>query len=135
MSSATSARPLVQRSWRYTLVGALCALSNYVIMLLNDAAGGHYLLGTVIAFVIVTPIAYVLHSRFTFVEPFSAKALIRYVGGVASAYPIAAGLMIVLCSGLRLSVAIAWPIVTVLIFGWNFTAAHWSILPRLKLGR
>ena len=135
MSSVTSTHHLVHRGWRYTLVGAFCALSNYVIMLLNDAAGGHYLLGTVIAFIVVTPMAYVLHSWFTFAEPFSGKAFIRYVGGVATAYPIAAGLMIILCSGLRFSVAIAWPIVTVLIFAWNFLAAHWSILPRLKLVR
>ncbi len=133
MSSAPSRRPLVERGWRYILVGAVCAMLNYAIMLLNDYAGGHYLLGTVIAFAVVTPLAYALHSRFTFDEPFSTGAFIRFVGGVALAYPIAVGLLIILCSGLRLSVAIAWPIVTIAIFSYNFAAAHWSILPRLKL--
>lgn len=133
MSSVGRERPFVERGWRYTLVGLACAVSNYVIMLANDAAGGHYLLGTVIAFVIVTPMAYALHSWFTFAEPFSGPAFVRFVGGVASAYPIAAGLLIILCSGLHLSVAIAWPILTVLIFGWNFAAAHWSILCGLGL--
>lgn len=127
------ARGLFERGWRYTLIGAVCALCNYAIMLTVDAAGGHYLLGTVISFLTVTPLAYVLHSRFTFREPFGFKALMRFVSGVASAYPVATGLMIVLCSGLRLSVAVAVPIATVVMFVWNFAAAHWSILPQSSL--
>ena len=102
-------------------------------MLAYDFFGGYYLIGTVIAFVIVTPMAYFLHSRFTFVEPLSLKGLMRFAGGVASAYPVATGLMIILCSGLRLSVAIATPITTVTMFGWNFATAHWTILRGLRL--
>jgi putative flippase GtrA len=128
---AQSKRTLAERSWRYTLVGGVCALLNYAIMLAVDAAGGHYLLGTTIAFVAVTPVGFLLHSRFTFAEPLRTAAFVRYTGGVASAYPVAVALLAFLCSGLRLSVAVAWPIATVAIFGWNFTAAHWSILPRL----
>ena len=130
---ARAKRTLIGRSWRYTLIGLVCALANYAIMLANDFFGGHYLLGTVISFVAVTPMAYVLHSLFTFAEPLSAKSFTRFVGGVASAYPVAAGLMIILCSVLRLSVAVATPIATVLIFGWNFAAAHRSLLPRMGL--
>ena len=128
---AQSKRTLAERSWRYTLIGAVCALLNYAIMLAADAAGIHYLLGTMIAFAVVTPIGYLMHSHFTFAEPQRVKAFVRFVGGVASAYPIAAGLMVFLCSGLHLSVAVAWPITTIAMFGWNFAAAHWSILPRL----
>jgi putative flippase GtrA len=128
---AQSKRTLAERTWRYTLIGLVCALLNYVIMLAVDAAGGHYLVGTTIAFVAVTPVGFLLHSRFTFAEPLRTAAFVRYVGGVASAYPVAVALLAFLCSGLRLSVAVAWPIATVAIFGWNFTAAHWSILPRL----
>lgn len=127
MGSVTRERPLTERSWRYTLVGGLCALANYIVMLTVDFLGGHYLLGTAIAFIIVTPIGYLLHSWFTFDEPFSVKSFMRFVAGVASAYPITAGLLIVLCSGLHLSVAIAMLIATVVVFAWNFAAAHWSI--------
>jgi len=128
VTSQRRERRLVERGWRYTLVGGFCALANYIIMLVNDAVGGHYLLGTVIAFIAVTPLAYVLHSWFTFAEPLSITAFLRFVAGVASAYPVATGLMIILCSGLGLSVALAWPIVTAAIFAWNFAAAHVSIL-------
>jgi len=124
------AKPLLGRSWRYTLVGGFCALANYVIMLAVDAAGGHYLLGTVVAFCIVTPTGYILHSWFTFAEPFGLRSFMRFVAGVASSYPIAVGSLVVLCSGLRLTVAIATPIATVVVLGWNFAAAHWSLLSR-----
>jgi putative flippase GtrA len=108
-------------------------VANYAIMLAVDFAGGHYLLGTVIAFSGVTPIAYLLHSRFTFAEPVRWKAFLRFVGSVAMAYPVATGMMIVLCSGLHLSVAVATPIATAAVFAWNFIAVHWAILPRLSL--
>jgi putative flippase GtrA len=130
---AQSKRTLAERTWRYTLIGLVCALLNYAIMLAVDAAGGHYLVGTVIAFVVVTPVGYLLHSWFTFAEPLSAKPFIRFVAGVASAYPVATGLMIIFCSGLHLSVAVATPVVTGVMFAWNFAAAHWSILSGLRL--
>lgn len=126
-------RPLVERGWRYTLVGAVCATAHNVIMIAADQVGVHYLLGTVISFLAVTPLGYLLHSRFTFAEPLRLKAFMRFVGGVAMAYPISVAMMVVLCSGLGLRVAIATPIVTVAMFIWNFTAAHWAILPRFYL--
>jgi len=52
---------------------------------------------------------------------------------VASAYPLAVLSMVVLCSGFKLGVAIATPIATAVVFLWNFTAAHWAILPRFDL--
>lgn len=128
-------RPLVERGWRYTLVGAVCATAHNVIMIVADQVGVHYLLGTVISFLAVTPLGYALHSRFTFAEPLRVKAFARFVGGVAMAYPISVAMMIVLCSGLGLSVAIATPIATVALFVWNFIAAHWAILPQLYLRR
>ncbi len=128
-------RPLLERGWRYTLVGAVCAIAHNAIMIAADYVGVHYLLGTVISFVTVTPLGYVLHSRFTFAEPLRWKALMRFVGGVATAYPVSVAMMIVLCSGFGLSVPVATPIGTVALFVWNFIAAHWAIVPRLYLRR
>lgn len=131
---AASERHLLERGWRYTLVGLVCALANYAVMLAVDFAGGHYLLGTVISFSIVTPLGYALHSWFTFSEPFRLKAFLRFAGAIASTYPVAIAMLALLCSGLGLSVAIAIPIATIALFAWNFVAAHWAILPRLNLG-
>jgi putative flippase GtrA len=102
-------------------------------MLTVDFLGGHYLLGILTGFLIVTPLGYILHSRFTFSEPFSARAFARFVATVIAAYPVATAMLVVLCSGLRLSVAIAYPIAVAAMFAWNFVAAHWAILPRFEL--
>lgn len=126
-------RPLVERGWRYTLVGLMCAIAHNAIMIAVDQVGGHYLLGILVSFLAVTPIGYALHSRFTFAEPLRLKAFTRFVGSVVAAYPISVAMMVVLCSGFGLSVAIATPIATVALFVWNFATAHWAILPRLYL--
>jgi putative flippase GtrA len=127
------ARSLAQRGWRYTLIGLLCALANYGIMLAVDAAGGHYLLAILAGFVVVVPFGFALHSRFTFAEPLRWKAFIKFAGAATAAYPITVTAMVVLCSGFGLSVAVATPIATVVLFLWNFAAAHWAILPRFNL--
>ena len=128
-------RPVMARGWRYTLVGLTCALSNYVVMLAVDYAGGHYLLGTLVSFTIVTPLGYALHSRFTFAESFRLKAFLRFTASVAFTYPVAVAVLALLCSGLGLSVALALPIATCVLFAWNLVAAHWAILSRFQLGR
>ena len=126
-------RPLVERGWRYTLVGLICAVTNYVIVLGVDALGGHYLLGVFLGFLVVTPMGYALHCLFTFDEPVSIRAFLRFTATVITSYPIAVGLLAILCSGLNLSVAWAYPIAVVGMFAWNFAAAHWAILPSFEL--
>jgi putative flippase GtrA len=125
-------RQLFDRGWRYSLVGLVCALVNYLAILAVDYLGGHYLLGILAGFLLATPIGYALHSWVTFSQPFSWRAFLRFTATVIAAYPIATGMMVILCSGLNLSVAIAYPIAVVGMFAWNFAAAHWAILPRLE---
>jgi putative flippase GtrA len=133
MTAVRRERPLLERGWRYTVVGLVCALANYVAMLAVDFLGGHYLLGILVGFLVVTPLGYVLHSWFTFSEPFSLRAFSRFAATVIAAYPVATAMLIILCSGLGLSVAIAYPIAVAGMFAWNFAAAHWAILPRFEL--
>jgi putative flippase GtrA len=125
--------PLLERGWRYILVGLVCALANYLVMLAVDFLGGHYLFGILIGFLLVTPLGYALHSWFTFSEPLSMRAFARFAVTVVAAYPIATAVLAILCTGLRLSVAIAYPIAVVGMFAWNFAASHWAILPRFEL--
>lgn len=114
------------------LVGAASAVTHNATMIAADQAGIHYLLGTMISFLAVTSLGYLLHSQFTFADPLRLKAFMRFVGSVITPCPVSVVLMIVLCSGLGLCVAIATP-VTVAMFVLNFIAAHWAMLPRLYL--
>lgn len=126
-------RALAERSWRYSLVAVLCLLLNYLVILGVDWLGAHYLIAMTAAFVAVTPIAFFLHSHFTFREPLRWGAFRRFTAVVASAAPMAFLAMIILCSGFGLHVAIATPIATIAVFLWNFVAVHWAIVPRFSL--
>jgi putative flippase GtrA len=127
------ARPILERGWRYTLVGLFCVIANNAILIAVDLAGGHYLLGTVVAFLVVTPTAYGLHTYFTFKSEPSIRAFVRFSATVATTYPIIILMLALLCSGLRLPVTIAAPIASAVMFLWNFVAAHWAILPRFYI--
>lgn len=121
-------RSLAERGWRYTVVGLLCALGNYGVLVTVDLLGGHYLLGMLLGFLLIAPPGYMLHSWFTFAEPLSLRAFVRFSGSLLASYPIATAIMVTLCSGLRLSVVTAVPVATAAMFLWNFAAAHWAIL-------
>ncbi|WP_081740622.1 GtrA family protein [Mesorhizobium sp. L2C066B000] len=128
-----SERPLLERGWRYIVVGAICAIAHNVIMITVDQLGRHYLLGIMISFLAVTPTGYALHSWFTFGKPLRFKAFARFAAGVAAAYPISVAMMVLLCSWLGLGVAIASPIATVALLIWNVVVAHLAILSRFNL--
>lgn len=124
---------MIESGWRYTLVGLACALFNYVVMVGVDRAGGNYLLGTAISFLIVTPLSYALHSWFTFETPFGVRPFMRFAASVALTYPIAIATLAVLCTGIGLDVAVAFPIATIIMFAWNYATTRWAVLPSIKL--
>ena len=123
---------IIIRGKRYLTVGALCAVSHNVIMIGADWAGLHYVLGTLISFVALTPMAYLLHSRFTFHKPFTVGGFLRFTAAIAAAYPISLGLMVLFCSILRWSVLIAAPLTTILLIIYNYVSAHWAIVRRWR---
>ena len=70
MDEAVTGSGLLARGRRYLTVGALCAIIHNVIMIGADFAGLHYVLATFISFLVLTPMGYLLHCRFTFREAF-----------------------------------------------------------------
>jgi putative flippase GtrA len=132
-SSAVRAHPVAGRTARYTIVGAICALAHNAVMILGDLAGGHYVPMTVLSFGIVTPLGYLLHSRFTFRERLSLRGFLRFASGVAAGFPLSLLSMAILCTGLGLPVVIAAPIATITLFLWNYASVHWAILDHWRL--
>jgi putative flippase GtrA len=120
------------RAKRYLTVGALCAVTHNVIMIGADFAGLHYVLATFISFVILTPMGYLLHSRFTFHTAASLAGFLRFTAGIATAYPLSLGLMVLFCSVLEWPVLVAAPLTTVLLVVYNYVSAHWAILRRWR---
>ena len=122
-----SLRPIVGRTVRYTLVGIISAVLNNIAIILGDWFGVHYVVMSIACFVVVTPLAYLMHVGFTFREHGSWRGLLRFAGGLATAFPIFLLSMTILCTVLRLPVVVATPLATILVYIWNYILAHWAI--------
>src|SRR6185503_14607244 len=93
---------------RYLGVGLACAILHNVVMIAGDLAGWHYVASSFVSLVVVTVFGYLLHSRWTF------PGAERYV----------------LVDLFGLPVPIAAPVVTVVLFAFNFTANRWALRVR-----
>jgi putative flippase GtrA len=120
----------LHRTARYTTIGAISAATHNAVMILGALAGGGYASLSVLSFAIVTPLGYLLQSRFTFRAPVSWGGFARFASGVAAGIPLYAITMIILCSGLHVPIIAAAPLTTLVLFLWNYVSAHWAILLR-----
>lgn len=114
----------------YTGVGVCCAILNNTIVLSADSAGISYLPATLLALTLITPLAYALHSIFTFRGPMSFKAFTRFASGTMLGSMLSVCLMVIFCSWLSIRVSIAMPLATLFLFVWNFLNARRAILSR-----
>jgi putative flippase GtrA len=123
-------RRLLGTGSRYLQVGLLCAGLNNAIVSGLAATGTHYAVGLVLAFVLVTALAYRLHAQYTFAAPFAWGGLARFYGANLAGFAISAALMALLCSGLGLSATLAMPLVTMAMVAWNLLSARWATARR-----
>jgi putative flippase GtrA len=112
---------------RYLLVGLTCALLHNTVMIGSDLLGIHYVVSSLISFVIVVICGFALHSCFTFERRPSAKSFFRYAGGMATNFPASIVLMFLFCDVAGLSVPVATPLATVLLVAWNYLTTRWAI--------
>jgi len=115
---------------RYLLVGITCAILHNVILIGGNFFGLHYVAGCLLSYVIVVLWGYGLHATFTFGRELSAVSLFRYALGMAANLPGSIALMFVFCDVAGVSVALAAPMTTAIIFVWNFATSHWAIAGR-----
>lgn len=129
----SAASGLVARGRRYLTVGMLCALTHNVIMIGGAFLGIHYFPATLLSFAVATPLAYFLHCRFTFRQARTLSGFLRFTAGIAAAFPLSLGLMVLFCSVLDWPVLVGAPLTTVLLIVYNYVSAHWAILRRWRL--
>jgi len=120
---------------RYLAVAISCALLHNAVMVGCDWMAIHYVPASGMSFVLVVLWGYTLHARFTFTQQISTISFLRYALGMATNYPISIALMFIFCDLAGLTVAIAAPLSTIILFAWNFMASHWAIVGRLALQR
>ena len=116
---------------RYALVGALCAGLYNLIMIAGDAAGVNFVASTVVAFVVNVLVGYTLHCRFTFSEPMTVRGLARYTAAMLLNLPLSIGGVWLLHGVVRAPMWLASPVVTALLFVWNYVATHWAVVTRV----
>jgi putative flippase GtrA len=113
---------------RFVLIGGLCAgLSNVFVISFERHHFGH-LAAAFLAFGPVLIVGYTLHAGFTFGVPASLPSFIRYALAMAANFPIWIAALYVLCDLFDVSIVIAAPATTVLIFLWNYTSTRWALL-------
>jgi len=118
----------------YTLVGGVCFTLNLVALwLLTSVLGLHYLLSTMIAFFMLTPLGFWLQKLVTFRTP-RARAPVewpRYFATMGTSFAANIALMYILVSLLGLWYLAASVVVSVVLLASNFLVNdRWSFALR-----
>lgn len=116
---------------RFLVVGFACALLHNAIMILGDRVGLHYAVSSVLSFCIVVTLGYRLHSGWTFSQAEQSRSsFVRYAFAASANLPLSIAGMFVLVDLGGMSVPLASPLVTVLLFAFNFAASRWALRVR-----
>jgi len=113
---------------RFFTVGLVCALTHNAIMIGGDWAGLHYVASSFVSFAVVVALGYWLHSAWTFPgAQRSRMSFARYAVTMALNLPLSIAGMFVFVDLAGLAVAIAAPVVTVLLAAFNFIGGRWAL--------
>ena len=113
---------------RFFAVSLACALLHNVIMIGGDWLGLHYAASSLLSFAIVVGFGYWLHRAWTF--PGAGRrgvTLARYALSMSLNLPAFVAGMFVCVDVAGLPVALAAPLVTVLLWAFNFAATRWAL--------
>jgi len=126
----SASRPLPWRFVAFVLVGGFCLAANTLVLwALTSGLGLHYLVSTVIAFVSITPLGFLLNKVITFRtrREHVRIELPRYFAAMAASFAANLGLMYLLVSVLGMWYLAASILVAVTLVVCNFVAAdRWS---------
>ena len=120
------------RLTRFIFVGGFCALLNSVAVIVLVRNGMESVTASLVAFGPVLLIGYACHALFTFGTEPSRQSFTRYTVAVAANFPIWIAALYLLCDVLKISIAVAAPVTTVVIFLWNYGSAHWAFVRRAR---
>lgn len=111
---------------RFVVVGALCALLSNAALVVLVRLGLGSVAACALVFGPVLLIGYALHSILTFGTQLSRLTFARYALATVANFPISVGALYVLCDVFRISVEIAAPLTTALMFLWSYASARWA---------
>lgn len=113
---------------RFFTVSVACALLHNALMIAGDWLGLHYAASSLISFACVTSFGYWLHSAWTFpAAGRGAMTFTRYAVSMSLNLPAFIAGMFLGVDLAGLPVAVAAPLVTVLLWALNFAATRWAL--------
>jgi putative flippase GtrA len=113
---------------RFYSVGLACALLHNAIMIAGDWLGAHYAASSVASYVIVVLFGYWLHTTWTWPgTPRAGTSLARYALTTSANLPLFVAGMFVFVDLAHMPVAVASPVVTVILMAFNFVAVRWAL--------
>lgn len=118
---------LVRHGSRYISVAAFCFSFNNILLVVLDRQGMSLFWCLLVSVIVMIPLSYLLHARFTFDQKHSQSNFIRFAVVQLLNFPAALLLLYVINGQLELSMPIAAPLTTTVMFCWNFVSARWAL--------
>ena len=113
---------------RFLTVGLACAVLHNAVMIGADRIGLHYVTSSIASFIIVVSFGYWLHSAWTFaLAERGGASFARYALMASANLPLSIAGMFAFVDVGHLPVAIAAPVVTVLLALFNFVGSRWAL--------
>jgi putative flippase GtrA len=124
----TAARP--PRSSIYVAVSAFCVLFNNLLLICLDRVHVHYSVSVLISAAVMIPLSFFLHARFTYAVELTSSAFWRYASVLVCNTPAAWLLFLVIHDLGGLPMLYAAPVVTLILFIWNYILTGWAMVMR-----
>lgn len=119
---------LLASSPRYVLVALFCVLLNNAFLIGLDMLGIHYVLSVIASALLLIPLSYWLHLHFTYRVEGGQRSFWRYAGVQIVNTPAALLLFFLIHDLAGLPMMAAAPLITLLMFLYNFLGSFWAIL-------
>jgi len=128
-------RSLLDRGPRYVFVGLGCAAINNALFIGLDAAKIHYGIAVILSAMIMIPLSYWLQLNLTFSAKGDWRAFRRYASILILNPPLSWLLLFLIHDRGHVPMIVAAPILTIIMFLWNFAASHWAFLLTRRVQR
>ena len=116
-----------RRSVAYIAVAGFCLALHNGILIAADSAGAALWLAVLMSFTAVAGAGYVLHAKFTFRQPLAMAGLLRYGTAMSANIPLAFITTWLWQVALGLPMALAAPIASACMLGFNYMLGAWAI--------
>ena len=121
-------RTLASTGPAYLAVSVACVVLNNAFLIAVDTLGVHYILNVIASALVMIPLSYVLHLNFTYKVSHEDRGFWRYALVQIVNTPAALALFFLIHDLGGLAMIWAAPIITVLMFIYNFVSSYWAVV-------